>query len=158
MIQLLIKTGSLCLMFIIFGHHINAQVSKTSFETLDSLNKSNPKNTLVFIHTNWCKYCLKMKRVTFENLDVKSHLNNTVYFIELDAESRDEIHFKGKKFKFKASGNNTGVHELATQLATINGKVSYPSLCLLNEKYEIIYQYSGYLNSHDLLNLLEQVE
>ena len=44
------------------NHHINAQekLNTYTFKEADSILKQSKKNTVVFIHTTWCKYCLKM--------------------------------------------------------------------------------------------------
>jgi len=48
------------------------------------------------------------------------------------------------------------VHELAKQLGTINGKLNYPALVVLNAKNEIVFQYDGYLNAEELEAILKE--
>ncbi|WP_231374035.1 thioredoxin family protein [Aureivirga marina] len=131
-----------------------SQIKTTTFEQIDSIQKTNPRNIIVFIHTDWCKYCQSMKQTTFKNKKVAQKLNNHFWFIDFNAEEKRDIEFVGHTFKFKPTGRKTGIHELAEQLGTINGKIAYPTLCILNEKYEIIFQYNQFLSEEDLLKVL----
>lgn len=97
-----------------------------------------------------------MKSTTFKNQEITEKLNSDFYFIDLNVEEKRDITFNNHVFKYKPSGNNVGVHELALQLGTINGQIVYPVLCVLNEKNEIIVQYSNYLSPKDFNLLLEK--
>jgi hypothetical protein len=62
--------------------------------------------------------------------------------------------FKGKVFKYRPSGSNTGIHELALDLGMIRVQISYPTLTILDEKKNIIFQKNAYLKPKELLYLL----
>ncbi len=134
-----------------------SQLQAYSFSEIDSLQLKEKKNIVVFIHTDWCKYCQAMKNTTFKNKEVIKLLNDNFLFTNLNAEEKQDITLNKYTFKYKPTGNNTGIHELAEQLGTINGKVSYPTLCVLNSKNEIVFQYGQFLSSSDLLNVLNKV-
>lgn len=134
-----------------------AQVKPVSFEELRILQAGQPRPVAVLIMTNWCKYCHAMKNSMLKNKGISAILAGSFYVIFLDAEEKRDIYFAGKNFKFKPSGLNTGLHELAEQLGTINGQIAWPSLCFLNNKNEIIYQYDGFLNSTGLNSLLKEL-
>lgn len=135
-----------------------AQAMEVRFEQLDSLQKREKRPVVVFLHTSWCKYCGTMKNTTFKNEEVIRTINQKFYFINLDIEEKKDIKFRGHTFKYKPTGTNTGINELAEQLGTINGNISYPSICFLNADYEIIYQRQGYVASKDLLSILMQLK
>ncbi len=135
-----------------------AQLNTHQFEDLDSLQHANNKLVVVFIHTDWCKYCAMMEHTTFENKRVTAMLNNDYYFIDLNAEEKKTIHYSGFEFNYKPSGNNTGIHELAEQLGTIDNKISYPTLCFLNAKNEIVFQYNQFLSANDFTELLTNLK
>ena len=147
-------TKYLIIGLILSSLHGFSQLRTVEFNQLDSLQKEKPRTTLVFIHTDWCKFCAAMENTTFQNSEIIKSLNEKYYFISFDAESKDDIKLKGNTFRFQPSGNNTGTHELATQLGTINGELSFPSLCFLNSNYEIIFQHNQFINSKDLLTVL----
>ncbi len=118
----------------------NAQLERTSFEALEEKMQEEPRPVLVFIHTNWCKFCKMMEKRTFQDEEVVDLLNENFYFVALDAEQEKDIPFRGKTFEYVPNGPNTGLHELAWQLGEINGQIGYPTLTMLNPQYEIIFQ------------------
>ncbi|OMQ12429.1 thioredoxin family protein [[Flexibacter] sp. ATCC 35103] len=133
------------------------QLKGRSFEVVDSLQQIQKKKIIVFIHTDWCKFCQRMKQTTFKNQEIIEKLNSDFYFVDFNAEEKRDVRFNNQIFKYKPSGNNVGVHELALQLGTINNQIVYPVLCVLNEKREIILQYNNYLNPKDFKALLEKL-
>jgi thioredoxin-related protein len=137
--------------------YTHAQLSDYQFEQIERLQNQQKRNVVIFIHSQWCKYCYAMKNTTFRNNQVIDVLNNHFYFIYLDAEERRSINYRGQTFEYKATGVSTGVHELAQQLGTINKKINYPAIVVLNSSDEIIFQHNEFLNAHDLLKILEQL-
>lgn len=99
-----------------------------------------------------------MKATTFKNQQIIEKLNSDFYFVDFNAEEKRDITFNNHSFKYLPSGNNVGVHELALQLGTQNNQITYPVLCVLNEKNEIIFQYSNYLSPKDFKLLLEKLK
>jgi thioredoxin-related protein len=150
----------LFLIFFFFGITSTGfcQLKSRSFEEIDSLQQIQKRKIIVFIHTDWCQYCQRMKVTTFKNQEIIQKLNSDFYFVDLNAEEKRDIKFNNQIFKYQPSGNNVGLNELAIQLGTINNQIVYPVLCVLNEKNEIIFQYSNYLTPKDFKNLLEKLE
>ena len=134
------------------------QLQSRSFEEMDSLQQIQKRKIIVFIHTDWCQYCQKMKSTTFKNQEIIESLNSDFYFIDLNAEEKQDISFNNQTFKCQPTGNNVGVHELALQLGTMNNQIVYPVLCVLNEKNEIMLQYNNYLSPKDFKLLLEKLK
>ncbi|MDP5198312.1 thioredoxin fold domain-containing protein [Flavobacterium sp. DG2-3] len=134
------------------------QLKSKSFEEVDSLQQIQKRKTVIFIHTDWCQFCQRMKATTFKNQEIIEKLDSDFYFIDFNAEEKREITFQNQTFKFQPTGNNVGVHELALQLGTINNQITYPILCVLNEKNEIIFQYNYYLSQKDFKVLLEKLK
>ncbi|RUT70548.1 thioredoxin family protein [Flavobacterium cupreum] len=134
------------------------QLKARSFEEVDSLHHIQKRKIIVFIHTDWCQFCQRMKNTTFKNQKIIEKLNLDFYFVDLNAEEKRAITFNNQTFKYQPSGNNVGVHELALQLGTVNNQIVYPVLCVLNEKNEIILQYSNYLGPQDFNLLLEKLK
>ncbi|WP_163396275.1 thioredoxin family protein [Flavobacterium limi] len=134
------------------------QSGSRSFEAIDSLQQIQKRRIIVFIHTDWCQFCQRMKSTTFKNQEIIERLNSNFYFIDFNAEEKRDITFHNQTFKYKPAGNNVGVHELALQLGTMSNQITYPVLCVLNEKNEIIFQYSNYLSPKDFKMLLEKLK
>lgn len=134
------------------------QLKSRKFEAIDGLQQIQKRKIIVFIHTDWCQFCQRMKSTTFKNQEIIQKLNSDFYFIDLNAEEKRDILFNNQVFKYQPSGNNVGINELAIQLGTINNQIVYPVLCVLNDKNEIILQYSNYLNATDFKLLLEKLK
>lgn len=135
-----------------------AQVQPVAFEQLDSLQKREQRPVIIFLHTTWCSYCGIMKNATFKNDEIVKRVNQNFYFVSLDTEEKQDIFFQGHTFRYKPAGLNTGVHQLAEQLGTINGQLAVPALCFLNAAYEIIYQREGYIETKELLDILNKLK
>lgn len=134
-----------------------AQLRSYQFEELDSLQQIEKRVVVVFIHADWCRYCQAMKQTTFKNNSIINLLNKKFYFISLDAEERRSIRFNQQVFQYKPSGINTGTHELARQLGTVNNKLDYPTLCILNPDNEIMLQYPQFILAKALKTILTQL-
>jgi thioredoxin-related protein len=135
-----------------------AQLKSYSFEQIDSLQHNQNRKIIVFIHTDWCKYCQAMKNTTFKNKEVIKTLNENFYFITLNAEEKRTITFNSRKFVFKTNGDTKGIHELAYELANVNNQTTYPTICVLNAQNEIIFQESNYLPAKDFLMVLDKLK
>ncbi|MDR6845108.1 DUF255 domain-containing protein [Flavobacterium granuli] len=133
-----------------------AQLKTHTFEEAEKMSKENPKPFVIYIHTSWCNYCKMMENSTFKNPEIINLLNNNYYFISLDAESKEDIHFNNHTFEFKPKGQNTGIHELATALATINSQVIYPTITILESDFSIVFQKHSFLNNKQLIAILEK--
>ncbi|MDP2413423.1 DUF255 domain-containing protein [Daejeonella sp.] len=131
---------------------LSAQNRIVKFEEIKTLQNKAPKPIVVLIMTSWCKYCHAMKNTMTKENKVAALLNEKFYTVFLDAEDKNDIFFAGRNFKHKA-----GLHELARELGTIKGQISYPSITVLNVKNEIIYQHDGFLNPRSMLYMLGKV-
>ncbi len=98
-----------------------------------------------------------MKNTTLQNEQIIKKLNKYFYFVDFNGEEKRAITFQGRTFYYQPSGNNTGVHELAEALGTMDGQLSYPMLCILNKDNEIIFQYNSFLNSKTLQQILDAI-
>jgi len=132
--------------------NLPAQNRIVKFEEIKALQLNTPKPIVVLIMTSWCKYCHAMKNTMTKNKNVATLLNEKFYTVFLDAEDKNDITFAGRNFKHKA-----GLHDLARELGTIKGQISYPTITVLNLKNEIIYQHDGFLSPRAMFSILEKV-
>ena len=140
------------LLFLLLILNVRGQNKPVQFEELKALQAVESRPVVVLIRTDWCKYCHAMQNTMIKNTKVSQLLRNGFYTIFLDAEEKKNIFFARKEFKFKK-----GVNELATELATVDGRFSYPTLCILNSENEIIYQYDGFLSAKALEYTLKKI-
>lgn len=136
-----------------FSQKKKAKLNTYTFSEVEKLQLQKPKPIVVFLYTDWCKFCFGMEQTTFKNDTIIQLLNKNFYFIKLNGEEKKKITFLGKTFVYKPTGTNTGVHELAAELASSNNKISYPTTTLLSINYTIDVQLNSYIKS----NLMEQI-
>ncbi len=100
-----------------------------------------PKKIFIDVYTDWCGWCKKMDKETFNNPEVAVYMQQHFYMVKLDGEGKKPIVFRGKTFSFVPSGRN-GYHELAAGL--MQGQLSYPTVVFLNEQAELLSPVPGY--------------
>ncbi len=101
----------------------------------------NPKKIFIDVYTDWCGWCKKMDKDTFQNPEVAEYMSKNYYMVKLDGERKEPIEFRGKTFKFVPSGRN-GYHEFAAAL--MQGKMSYPTTIFLDEQMNMLSPVPGY--------------
>ena len=147
---------SLFLLIMLSSLQLHAQKS-LSFAEFEKALQVEPKPSLIFLHTDWCKYCEAMKMESLKDERVLQLLDEHFYCVSFNGESKENTVFMGQSYKFKPTGKNTGNHELALELGTIEAKLNYPVLLVLNKEMEIIYRRSSFHSSEEILTLLESV-
>jgi len=94
-----------------------AKVNWLTWEEAAKLNETTPKKIFVDVYTDWCGWCKVMDK---------------------------KIEFNGQSFTFhEVEGSRRGgIHMLAYSL--LEGKMSYPTVVTLNERFERIAISPGY--------------
>ena len=131
-------------LLLIYGLSISAQeVTWLTWNEAYELSKNgeNPKKIFIDVYTDWCGWCKKMDKDTFQNPEVAAYMKDNFYMVKLDAEGKEPITFDGKEFKFIASGKR-GYHEFAAAL--LQGKLSYPTVVFLDEELKMLSPVPGY--------------
>lgn len=128
----------------------DTQVNWKSFESSIKL-KNQGKKYFIFVYTDWCSWCKKMKSTTLQDPEIVSLLNEKFVPVMFNAESKDPVTFKDHEFKFVSGGRN-GYHELAAAL--LNNQLSYPSIVFLDEEMNMIQPLPGYKSAQDLRIIL----
>jgi len=133
------------LLFLIFmGFNAQAQdINWISWEEAVQLSQTDaqPKKIFVDVYTDWCGWCKKMDKNTFQNPEVSKYMQDNFYMVKMDAEGKDPIKYQGKTFKFVPSGRR-GYHELAAAL--LQGRMSYPTVVFLDEQLNMLSPVPGY--------------
>ena len=134
----------LSIAFILFSSIIFAQeVNWLSWNEATELAASdkNPKKVFIDVYTDWCGWCKKMDKDTFQNPEVAAYMAENYYMVKFDGEGKEPIEYKGKTYKFIPSGRK-GYHEFAAAL--MQGRLSYPTTIFLDEELNMLSPVPGY--------------
>ncbi|MBR9852972.1 MAG: DUF255 domain-containing protein [Algicola sp.] len=132
------------LFIVMIGFNAQAQeINWISWDEAVRLSKTDasPKKIFVDVYTDWCGWCKKMDKNTFQNPEVSKYMQDNFYMVKMDAEGKDPIEYQGKTFKYIPSGRR-GYHELAAAL--LQGRMSYPTVVFLDEKLNMLSPVPGY--------------
>ena len=130
----------------------DAQIKWISWEEAQVKNQAEPRKIMVDVYTQWCGWCKKMDKATFEQPNIVSYINEHYYAVKFDAETKSDINFKNKAYKYVRNANS-GYHELAHELTF--GKLSYPTLVFLDEQLNIIQPIPGFKDVTSLEKILK---
>jgi len=139
------------LFFLVSIQFTQAQVQSISFDELNSKQQENPKNTIVLIHTNWCKYCKQMVKEFSENNETTKFINENYNFISFDAETKSSIEFNQKTYHYIPTSATNGLHELAYELGQVNGELNFPTLVILNSDNITTSKTNHYIEINQIL-------
>ncbi len=110
----------------------------------------NPKKVFIDVYTDWCGWCKKMDKDTFQNPEVARYMSENFYMVKLDGEGKEPIEFKGTTYKYVPSGRR-GYHELAAAL--LKGRLSYPTVVFMDEDLNVLSPVPGYQQPAPFLNI-----
>ncbi len=113
-----------------------------------ALNKKKPKKILVDVYSGFCNACKVMNKTVYNNKELAKYINDNFYLVDMNAETKDEIEFKGVKYK---TGDipNFPFHPLTLELTRKN--LVFPSLSILNENLDVIDVLPFYMGEQVLL-------
>lgn len=123
-------------------------------EKLQANNPNDSKKVIVDVFTDWCRWCKVMDDKTFTDAALINYLNENYYMVKFNAELKDELTFKGKKYAYQGNGRK-GFNTLAAELT--QGKLSYPSFVILDEELNTLEVTRGFKNAQQFRQVLENI-
>jgi thioredoxin-related protein len=115
-----------------------------------SRSESNPKKIFIDVYTDWCGWCKRMDKDTFQNSEVASYMAKNFYMVKLDGEQKEPIEYNGKTYNYVPQGRK-GYHELAAAL--LQGRLSYPTVVFLDEQRNMLSPVPGYQKPEPFLKI-----
>lgn len=146
----------LCLVFLIMTMQLNAQLKNVDFKQLDSLQNDVQKPVLIFLHSDWCKYCVAMKQTTFKNQKLIQLLNDNFYVLFFDPENTTKVLYQDKYYQWIPQGIGVGYHEFTNLLKQELKEIVLPSIYISYcNKFQLLNQ--GYIKAEELVVLLNSL-
>jgi uncharacterized protein YyaL (SSP411 family) len=118
-----------------------SSVKWLTWEEAASLSKNEPRKFFVDVYTDWCGWCKKMDKATFQNPSVANYLNTHYYPIKFNAEQRSDIKIHDKTYQY-VGNQGRGYHQLAAEITF--GRLSYPTVVFLDENMKVIQPVPGF--------------
>lgn len=143
------------ILVLLFPNKSFAQAKSLSFQEVQKLQEQTPQWHLVYIYTDWCKYCKAMEHTTFKNKKVEQLLGENLYFTKFNAEEREMISFAGQDFRYLPNGKNVGVHQLNFYLSNGTNAGIYPRMVLLSPTGEKVDFLEGFISAKDFIKVLQ---
>ncbi len=125
-------------------------------EKADSVLQRQSKPVVIFVYTDWCRYCRLMEETTFKDPDLIAFLHRYFYFLKVNAEEKRPIRFMGRMYYYRPTGAGTGIHELAAFLLG-NKPAGYPALVFLSPGANLLFRVNTVITPEDLLRLLAAI-
>lgn len=137
-IQLLLTASFLCVATV---QDAQSLVNWLTWEEAAELSKAEPRKFFVDVYTDWCGWCKKMDKATFQNATVAEYLNTHFYPIKFNAEYREEIRINERVYQF-VRGPGRNYHQLAAEITF--GRLQYPTIVFLDEEFKVIQPIPGF--------------
>jgi thioredoxin-related protein len=116
-----------------------------------ALYKKKPKKMIVDVHAGFCNACKVMNKTVYNDTAVARYINENFYLVDMNAETTEEIEFKGVKY---VTGSVPGFPFNPIVLEMTRKNFVLPSMSLLDEKQEIMDVIPFYLAEQTALAIL----
>ena len=103
-----------------------AKVEWMTLEQVEASMQKEPRPILIDLYTDWCGWCKVMDKKTYQNKNVTSYLQQKFYAVKLNAETTQNISWRGKTYRFNA---NYKTNDFAIFLT--GGQLSYPTTVII---------------------------
>lgn len=130
----------------------NAKINWLTLEEAYQKVQTQPKKVLIDVYTDWCGWCKVMDKNTFTDPKVVDYVNKNYYAVKFDAESRADVKIGNTVYKFDAASRAN-----QAAIALLQGKMSYPSIVYLDDKFNMIQPIPGYMDAkafHQLITFI----
>lgn len=141
----------ICFLLISLASSTSAQtINWVGIEQAEKEMEKYPRKQLfIDFYTDWCGWCKKMDQSTFMEPEVVKHINENYIAIKFDAETQDDVVFRGKLYKYVKPTSGRGVNSFA--YFSLKGRLSYPSYAVLNQNGETQKILIGFMPKETLI-------
>ena len=136
------------LLFLVLTAHApipkESKVNWISLSEAEEKLQKEKKPLLIDLYTDWCGWCKVMDKKTYGNKNVAAYLQEKFYTVKLNAETRDQITWNGKTYKF-----NTGYRANEFAVFITKGRLEFPTTILIPADGSEPQAIAGYLETKD---------
>ena len=123
------------------------EINWMSLKDVTEAQKTNPKNVLIDVYTNWCGPCKLMDKNTFSNPDIIRIINKNYYAVKFNAEGNETVKFMNKVFTNpNFDSTKTQRRNSSHQFTQFLGVNAYPSTLFFDSEMNYLTPVRGYLN------------
>lgn len=137
-----------------YAKNTDGSLTWLSVDEASKLKNLDGKYYFVDVYTHWCKWCKVMDAQTFTDSSVIKLLDEKFHVVKFNAEQTDIVNWNGTEYLYKAGGRR-GIHTLALEL--LNGRLSYPSIAILDKDRKPIKIIVGFKKPEQLLKELNNL-
>lgn len=135
----------------VIGQETQHKINWLTIEEAQKLHAKEPKNMLIDFYTDWCGWCKKMDKDTFEDSIIVQYINENYYAVKFNAESKEPAPFKCIYF-VNGVKDKRSTHPLAYYF--LQGAATYPSIAYLDENLSHLSTVPGYQSPKDIEPIL----
>ena len=156
MTKLLITALLFC--YLNYSSNLSAQekVNWMTFEEALKLQELDPRKIFIDMYTDWCGWCKRMDKETFQNDEIARYINQNFYPVKFNAETKNDIKFQNETYSFIQQGGRA-YHELAVKLSERLGRLSYPTVIFMDENLDIIQPIAGFLDVEQFAPIISYI-
>lgn len=126
-----------------------------SFNELALKMAENPRPVIIKMFTDWCSVCKIQDKQLAKDKELQKMLAEDFYYVEFNAESKEDILYNNRNYHFVHNGKSGGVHELA--LLLLGKQPAYPGWVFISPLYETIDVNRGLLKSEQLKTVCHNI-
>ncbi len=117
------------------------KINWLTWEQMIEKQKTEKRKVIIDLYTDWCGWCKRMDKTTFENPVIVDYINKHYYAVKFNAERREDVKYGGVVYKYVRSGRH-GYNEFAAALT--QNHLSYPTYVFLTEDIYLLQVIPGY--------------
>jgi thioredoxin-related protein len=127
------------------GENKKNKIEWLTIEEAQQRAKTEPRKVFVDVYTDWCGWCKRMDKTTFQDEQVVSYVNENFYAVKLDAEGSKKVTFNGQEFTEQS-------------LARAMRVSSFPTLIFFTADFQTFQPVPGYRKADEFRKMLEMFE
>ncbi|MEO6638854.1 MAG: DUF255 domain-containing protein [Ginsengibacter sp.] len=112
--------------------------------------ESQSKPVLIDLYTNWCYWCKVMDKKTYANQKVIEYISDHFYPVKLNAESKEIVSWKEKKYNYN---DNYKINDFA--LYATSGQLGFPSTIIIPDEHSEPISIPGFLEPKEIEPILK---